>query len=114
MKGHYQLLTVTSVSGMEINKANIRLVVHWGLPSSIPAYYYESGQAGKDGNPARCRIYLTRRATSYYNSKNESMLASAVNSVNSLEQAKNAAKSFLVFLHARYMKDFCEGLKYDI
>ncbi|KAL5237850.1 hypothetical protein ACI65C_005260 [Semiaphis heraclei] len=111
MKGHYQLLTVTSVSGMEINKANIRLVVHWGLPSSIPAYYYESGQAGKDGNPARCRIYLTRRATSYYNSKNESMLASAVNSVNSLEQAKNAAKSFLVFLHARYMKDFCEGLK---
>jgi len=114
MKGHYQLLAVTSISGMEINKANIRLVVHWGLPSSVSAYYYESGQAGKDGNPARCRIYLTKRATSYYNPKNESMLAAAINSVDSIEQIQNSAKSFLVFLHSRYMKDFCEGLKYDI
>ncbi|XP_060858504.1 ATP-dependent DNA helicase Q5-like isoform X1 [Metopolophium dirhodum] len=111
MKGHYQLLAVTSISGMEINKANIRLVVHWGLPSSVLTYYYESGQAGKDGNPARCRIYLTKRATSYYNPKNESMLAAAINSVNSIEQIQNSAKSFLVFLHSRYMKDFCEGLK---
>lgn len=114
MKGHYQFLAVTSISGMEINKANIRLVIHWGLPSSVLTYYYESGQAGKDGKPAHCRIYLTNRATSYYNPKNESMLAAAINSVDSIEQIQNSSKSFLVFLHSRYMKDFCEGLKYDI
>ncbi|XP_022173123.1 ATP-dependent DNA helicase Q5-like isoform X2 [Myzus persicae] len=111
MKGHYQLLTVTSSSGMEINKTNIRLVVHWGLPASVPAYYKESGQAGKDGNPARCRIYLTKRATSYYNSKNESIMADAVTEICTVQHIKKSSRSFLVFLHSRYMKDYCEGLK---
>ncbi|KAF0760101.1 ATP-dependent DNA helicase Q5-like [Aphis craccivora] len=111
MKGYYQILAVTSTSGMEINKPNIRLIVHWGLPSSITAYYYETGQAGKDGFPARCRIYLTKQSTVYYNADNESILAAEMDPANTIELVQKTAKSFLVFLHSRYMKDYCEGSK---
>ncbi|XP_060844816.1 ATP-dependent DNA helicase Q5-like [Rhopalosiphum padi] len=111
MNGYYQILAVTSTSGMEINKPNIRLVIHWGMPSSISAYYHESGQAGKDGHPARCRVYLTKQSTLYYNPENEAMLADAMIPADTLESIQKTAKSFLVFLHSRYMKDYCEGLK---
>ncbi|XP_025198080.1 ATP-dependent DNA helicase Q5-like [Melanaphis sacchari] len=111
MKGFYQVLTVTSLSGMEINKPSIRVVVHWGLPSSISAYYNETGQAGKDGHPARCRIFLTKKSTAFYNEINEGVLVTEMNSVYTMDTIQKTAKRFLVFLHSRYMKDYCEGLK---
>lgn len=114
MIGHYQVLTVTGIYGMEINKGHIRFVVHWGLPSSISTYYTESGLAGKDGFSARCRIYVTDQSTSYYNPENESILATAMKSASTIEELHKTTKSFLVFLHSRCMKDFCEGIKYSI
>lgn len=64
LEGQKQVICATIAFGMGIDHANIRSIIHLGLPNSIESYYQEIGRAGRDGKPSKAYLLFNNEDAS--------------------------------------------------
>ena len=66
MENKFKVIVATIAFGMGVDKADIRYVIHVGMPSSPEGYYQEAGRAGRDGEKAYCILLHSKSDASLH------------------------------------------------
>jgi ATP-dependent DNA helicase RecQ len=90
MEDRAEVVVATNAFGMGVDKAEVRTVAHWALPTSLEAYYQEAGRGGRDGAPARAVLLASRMD-----------LGRLIRFINERETTVEEVKSYVASLRRR-------------
>ena len=113
-----RVIVCTNAFGMGIDKPDVRIVVHYELPSSLEEYFQEAGRAGRDENKAY--------AVALYSSKDQAQLKKRIkDTFPEKEFIKDVYEKLAYFFeigmnmgidtgHNFVIEQFCSVFKYNM
>lgn len=95
--GETPIVVATNAFGLGIDKPDVRLIIHAGMPLTLSGYTQEIGRAGRDGASSTCLLFYTskdfeknKRILSY--SDNRKAVRRGIKGLNALKDRLDSRK----------------------
>lgn len=106
-QGGVRVMVATNAFGMGIDKPDVRVVIHYGLPPSLEEYYQEAGRAGRDNLGAYAVLLAGERDIAR-------LRASVTEAFPPKEEIKKIYERVCNFLHISLDEGYMKVSQFDI
>ena len=117
-QGKSRVMVATNAFGMGIDKPDVRLVIHSGLPDSVEGYFQESGRAGRDGLKSYAVVLFDHQDLD----RNKDFIATSYPEVKLVKRVYQALANFFRIAVGTQpdeafqfdIKEFCEVYRFEL